>query len=138
MSYWTLEGVSPALFGAAPLRDRMHAARSAMDTALRTIVTRRELVELDEHALADVGLTRAEALAEAARGPWQTEPRPRPERPRRTPSPLVSRVWTHMQEAWRRYRSRQAITGLNARMLKDIGVSYAEAEFEANKAFWRL
>lgn len=39
--------------------------------------------------------------------------------------------------AWRRYRSRQQIAGLDARALRDIGVSYAEAENEANKAFWR-
>ncbi|MDR3535788.1 MAG: DUF1127 domain-containing protein [Acetobacteraceae bacterium] len=136
MSYRTLEGVSPTLFGDAALRDRMNAARSAMDTALRTIVTRRELVELDERALADIGLTRAEALAEAKRNPWNIEPPRRPERPRRI-AMLVGMVQTQLREAWRRHRSRQAITGLNARMLKDIGVSYAEAECEANKAFWR-
>jgi len=39
--------------------------------------------------------------------------------------------------AWRRWKSRRAIVGLDARALKDIGVSYAEAEAEANKPFWQ-
>jgi uncharacterized protein YjiS (DUF1127 family) len=43
-----------------------------------------------------------------------------------------------IRAAWRRYRSRQRISELNSFMLKDIGVSYAEAEAEANKPFWRL
>ena len=38
---------------------------------------------------------------------------------------------------WRRYRSRQRINELDSHMLKDIGVSFAEAEAEANKPFWR-
>ncbi len=45
--------------------------------------------------------------------------------------------WTAIRTAWRRYRSRQRITELDDHMLKDIGVSYAEAEAEANKPFWR-
>lgn len=42
------------------------------------------------------------------------------------------------KEFWRRYRSRVAISGLDAHLLRDIGVTYAEAEQEANKPFWRL
>jgi uncharacterized protein YjiS (DUF1127 family) len=42
-----------------------------------------------------------------------------------------------MREAWRRQRSRQRLADLDAHILKDIGVTYAEAEFEANKPFWR-
>ena len=42
-----------------------------------------------------------------------------------------------LRTTWRRYRSRQSIAGLDASMLKDIGVSFAEAEAEANKPFWR-
>ena len=44
---------------------------------------------------------------------------------------------TPFREAWRRYRSRQRITQLDSHLLKDIGVSFAEAEAEANKPFWR-
>ena len=50
--------------------------------------------------------------------------------------PRVS-VWCMVQKAWRRHRSRQALAQLDARLLRDIGVTYAEAENEANKPFWR-
>jgi uncharacterized protein YjiS (DUF1127 family) len=39
--------------------------------------------------------------------------------------------------AWRRHRSRVRIATLDAHLLRDIGVTYAEAENEANKPFWR-
>jgi uncharacterized protein YjiS (DUF1127 family) len=45
--------------------------------------------------------------------------------------------WEGMRAAWRRYRSRQHIAQLDSHILKDIGVSFAEAEAEANKPFWR-
>ena len=45
--------------------------------------------------------------------------------------------WDGVRAAWRRYRSRQNIAQLDSHMLKDIGVSLAEAEAEANKPFWR-
>ncbi len=46
-------------------------------------------------------------------------------------------AWAAVRAAWRRYRSRQRIAELNGYLLKDIGVSLAEAEAEANKPFWR-
>jgi uncharacterized protein YjiS (DUF1127 family) len=42
-----------------------------------------------------------------------------------------------VHSAWRRHTTRQRITALDAHDLRDIGVSYAEAEAEANKPFWR-
>ena len=42
-----------------------------------------------------------------------------------------------LRAAWRRQRSRHAIAGLDARMLKDIGITHSDAEAEANKPFWR-
>ena len=45
--------------------------------------------------------------------------------------------WGQIRAAWRRYRTRQRIEHLDAHLLKDIGVSYADAEAEANKPFWR-
>lgn len=45
--------------------------------------------------------------------------------------------WDGVRAAWRRYHSRQNIAQLDSHMLKDIGVSLAEAEAEANKPFWR-
>jgi uncharacterized protein YjiS (DUF1127 family) len=38
--------------------------------------------------------------------------------------------------AWRRHRSRVMLAELDPHLLKDIGVTYAEAENEANKPFW--
>jgi len=46
-------------------------------------------------------------------------------------------AWQEVRAAWRRYRTRQRIAELDGHILKDIGVSYAEAEAEANKPFWR-
>jgi uncharacterized protein YjiS (DUF1127 family) len=46
--------------------------------------------------------------------------------------------WNGVRAAWRRYRSRQGIAQLDSHLLKDIGVSFAEAEAEANKPFWRF
>lgn len=46
-------------------------------------------------------------------------------------------TWSMIRTAWRRYRSRQRIETLDRHALKDIGVSFAEAEMEANKPFWR-
>ena len=45
--------------------------------------------------------------------------------------------WVMLRSVWRRYRSRQRITQLDRHLLKDVGVSFAEAEAEANKPFWR-
>jgi len=42
-----------------------------------------------------------------------------------------------LREAWRRQRSRHRIARLDDHALQDIGVSFAEAEAEANKPFWR-
>jgi uncharacterized protein YjiS (DUF1127 family) len=46
-------------------------------------------------------------------------------------------VFGFLRAAWRRHRQRQQIAHLDGELLKDIGVSFAEAEAEANKPFWR-
>ncbi|HEX4173054.1 MAG TPA: DUF1127 domain-containing protein [Acetobacteraceae bacterium] len=51
-------------------------------------------------------------------------------------SPSAS-VWMRICAAWRRYRSRQRLAQLDSHALKDIGVSFSEAEAEANKWFWQ-
>jgi uncharacterized protein YjiS (DUF1127 family) len=45
--------------------------------------------------------------------------------------------WDAIRAAWRRYRSRRRIARLDSHMLRDIGITFAEAEAEANKPFWR-
>jgi uncharacterized protein YjiS (DUF1127 family) len=45
--------------------------------------------------------------------------------------------WRERLREWRRRRrSRTSLAHLGPAMLKDIGVTYAEAEREANKPFW--
>ena len=54
--------------------------------------------------------------------------------------PLVSppaSVGSRLRDAWRRYRSRQRIALLDGHARKDIGLSLADAETEANKWFWQ-
>jgi uncharacterized protein YjiS (DUF1127 family) len=45
--------------------------------SLRAIQSRRHLTEMDRRMLADIGISRSEALAEAARAPWDLAPRQR-------------------------------------------------------------
>lgn len=40
----------------------------------RAVITRRQLREMDDRMLADIGISRAEAQAEADRAPWDVEP----------------------------------------------------------------
>lgn len=69
-------------------------------------------------------------------------PAPRPGRtgtvavPRQRP-PRLALAWTLVRDAYRRYRSRAVLSRLDAYQLKDIGLSFAEAENEANKPFWQ-
>lgn len=46
-------------------------------------------------------------------------------------------LWASLQAAYRRQRSRAALARLDAHQLKDIGIGWSEAEYEANKPFWR-
>ena len=48
--------------------------QDAMRWAVLVIRTRAALAELDDHTLDDIGLSRAEALHEAGRKPWDLEP----------------------------------------------------------------
>jgi uncharacterized protein YjiS (DUF1127 family) len=68
-------------------------------------------------------------------GAWSV---PVPRRGGRRVMRRVAQVTASLREAWRRQRSRTRISGLDAHMLRDIGVTYAEAEHEANKPFWRI
>ena len=46
------------------------AARPGLMQMIRAVITRRMLVEMDDRMLADIGISRAEALHESARSPW--------------------------------------------------------------------
>jgi uncharacterized protein YjiS (DUF1127 family) len=107
----------------------------------RVVVTRAELADVETRMLRDVGLSREDARAEQQRAPWDTAPR-HPYRRRKQPKPPfpssrteAARAW--LRDAWRRHRSRQMLAGMDAATLRDVGLTYAEAEMEANKPFWR-
>jgi uncharacterized protein YjiS (DUF1127 family) len=42
-----------------------------------------------------------------------------------------------IRKAWRRWRTRQCLSAFDDHMLRDIGLTRAEAEYELNKPFWR-
>jgi len=47
------------------------------------------------------------------------------------------RLWGVVCRAWQRHRSRRELLQMNDCMLKDIGISRADALWEASKPFWR-
>jgi uncharacterized protein YjiS (DUF1127 family) len=49
----------------------------------------------------------------------------------------LGRALATLREWRRRIRERHELAGLSDRMLSDIGISRAEAEFFADKPFWR-
>ncbi len=74
----------------------------------------------------------AQAVPGKANTTWGATPH---RTPRRRPAASQT-LFVSLQQAWRRHRSRQRIAMLDAHALKDIGVTYSEAEAEANKPFW--
>ena len=56
----------------------------------------------------------------------------------RTPRPTgFVRIWRFVSEALERHRQRRALARLDARMLKDIGLTGPEVRAELDKPFWR-
>jgi uncharacterized protein YjiS (DUF1127 family) len=115
------------------VRSRWGAMKRVANHTWRNAVTRNELAELDDHMLADIGVTRGAALAEMDRFPWDGG-----SRRRQTPRATGPSIRQRASAMWQRHRSRQRISQLDADALKDIGVSFTEAEAEANKPFWRV
>jgi uncharacterized protein YjiS (DUF1127 family) len=56
---------------------------------------------------------------------------------RRLPVATVQGLLGKVGAAWRRRQSRNLLSQLDDYMLKDIGVTRAEAQLEANKPIWR-
>ena len=57
--------------------------------------------------------------------------------PNRQGQELARHSWLAWFREWRRrHRSRTLLSQLSDQMLKDIGVTSAEAQHEANKPFW--
>lgn len=103
------------------------------------MATRRQLAEMDDRMLSDLGISRSDALAEADRLPWDFSDDRACRSGRgvgRASSGWLTRAAAGLREAARRYRTRRQIAELDARALRDIGLTWAEAEREANKPFW--
>ena len=58
-------------------------------------------------------------------------------RPAHSAGNAAARVFGALRGWRRRSKDRAQLAALNDRMLTDIGISRAEAEFLANKPFWR-
>jgi uncharacterized protein YjiS (DUF1127 family) len=58
-------------------------------------------------------------------------------RARYGPLGAAARVLATIREWRRRARDRAQLAGLDERMLRDIGLTRADAEFLINKPFWR-
>jgi uncharacterized protein YjiS (DUF1127 family) len=72
-------GSAPALTAAA--RGRRRPGRAWLEFLARMVAaieTRRQLAAMDDRMLSDIGISRAEALREAERRPWDLVPPPRP------------------------------------------------------------
>ena len=114
-----------------PTADRAGVRRlaSVLYLALRTHSTRQALLDLDARERADIGVTKSAAIAEVARLPWDTKPGPR--RPR---SGMAGAIQAYLERA----RSRQLLSRMTARELRDIGLSPSNAQSEATKYFWQI
>jgi uncharacterized protein YjiS (DUF1127 family) len=127
----------------APLRRSAErpAARQVIPSLrvmLRAYLTRRALLELTPREFADIGVSTAAAVNEAARLPWDIN-RGDINRgdtdtgPRRRSGGFMQAI----QRALHRARTRHLLAQLGARELSDFGASPSDAHMEASKPFWR-
>ena len=49
---------------------------------------------------------------------------------------LMARVQKVLKQAWRKHRTRRMLTQMDDRMLSDLGISRAQASFEASRSMW--
>jgi len=76
-----------------------------------------------------------EALKDGGDIRWTPSERETGRTPRQ-PAGRTAAQW--LREAWRRHRSRTWLSQLDEHMLRDIGITWSEAEGEINKPFWRV
>jgi uncharacterized protein YjiS (DUF1127 family) len=130
--------MTPASFGAT------HAAAGLRDVARLVArihavhVSRRELTDIEPRLLEDVGISQRQALDESQRAPWDVKPaQPHRRDHGHGGAAKLAEFSKTFRAAMRRWRTRQRISQLDQHALRDIGVTYAEAEREANKGFWQ-
>ncbi|MGK7862138.1 DUF1127 domain-containing protein [Falsiroseomonas sp. E2-1-a4] len=68
------DGVRRNLTPIARTAPAAHGWLGWLALTLRTVTTRRYLAEMDDRMLKDIGISRGEALTEAARAPWDVGP----------------------------------------------------------------
>ncbi len=115
---------------AQPVAGRADARRSipSLHMMLRAHRTRAALANLSARERADIGVSSAVALAEAARLPWDVNPGPR-----RRPAGILGAI----TRAFERFRTRRLIARLDVRELRDLGLGPSAAQAEASKFFWQ-
>ena len=119
-------------FATIPLPGRRLVPRDVglvLHVGMRTYLTRRALPDLTARELADVGLDRDHALAEAARLPWDLHPGPRKGRQ----TGVLGRLQLWLERA----RTRRLLVRMQERELGELGLSRSNASTEASKPFWR-
>jgi uncharacterized protein YjiS (DUF1127 family) len=129
--------MTPASFGATQAVTGLRDFARAVARIHAVHVSRRDLAELAPRLLDDVGITQRQALNEAGRAPWDIRPAGPQRRNGGGGGDRLTALRTGLRAVLRRWRTRQRISQLDRHALRDIGVSYAEAEREANKAFWQ-
>ena len=50
---------------------------------------------------------------------------------------LTAVIAERLARAWRNFTTRRDLAEMDERMLKDLGISRAQAHFEANQSIWR-
>ena len=101
---------------------RSFGLTSILRLVFRHARSRPALRDMEPRLLADIGVTREQAMAEADRAPWEIGPAEAP--------------WS-LRELISRWHGRRLLPRLDARAIKDLGRGYAELDAEANKPFWR-
>ena len=58
-------------------------------------------------------------------------------RGRRLAEELAELAGARLARAWRNFMTRRQLAQIDDRMLQDLGISRAQAHFEANRPIWR-
>jgi uncharacterized protein YjiS (DUF1127 family) len=110
--------------GADAARRPSRGLLGGLRCALRRAALRRELMSLDDRLLADIGLTRGDVEAAAARA--ALEPQPCGMSGSFGPADLLRRIAERIGESFRRRAAAAELMALDDRLLADIGLSRSD------------